>query len=270
MLGREVVRAAAAANHAVVALTRDDLDVGDAGAVERVLGDERPDAVVNCAAYTDVDGAERDPDAAMAVNGAGAGALADAAAAIGAAVVYPSTDYVFDGRASHPYVESDPTAPATAYGTSKLAGEHLTAAANPRHHIARTSWLFGIGGGNFVETMLRLGAEREVVDVVTDQVGSPTYAVHLAAALVTVLESRAYGVWHLTGTGSCTWFELARATFARAGMPTEVRPTTAAQMARPAPRPAYSVLASERREAVRLPHWLDGLAGYLAERAVIA
>ena len=270
MLGRDVVRAAAAAGHDVLALTRPELDVADRRAVCERIAAERPDAVLNCAAYTDVDGAEADPDAAMRLNAEAAGFVAAAAAAAGASVVYPSSDYVFDGRKREPYVESDPTAPASAYGRSKLAGESVTAAANPRHFVARSSWLFGVGGRNFVDTMLRLGVERGEVAVVCVQVGCPTYTPHLAAALVRLVEGGAHGVHHLAGAGACSWHELAVETFRRAGAACRVEPTTTRALARPAPRPAYSALASERSDGPGpLPHWTDGLAAYLAERAAL-
>ena len=171
MLGRDVVAAAQAAGHEVVALTRAELDVARADAVTGAVGGARPDAVINCAAYTNVDGAEDDEAGATRVNGDGAANVAAAAAALGAAVIQPSTDYVFDGDKREPYVESDPVAPRSAYGRSKLAGERGTVAANPRHHVVRSSWLFGLGGRNFVDTMLRLGRERGAVSVVEDQVG---------------------------------------------------------------------------------------------------
>jgi dTDP-4-dehydrorhamnose reductase len=172
-----------------------------------------------------------------------------------------SSDYVFDGAKREPYVESDPVNPLSSYGRSKLAGERATAEANPRHLIARSSWLFGVGGPNFVETMLGLGPEVRVVD---DQVGSPTFTGHLAEALVELASGTDYGVHHLAASGSCSWFEFAREIFARAGSDTHVEPCTTAEFPRPAPRPAYSVLESERGH--RLPSWQDGLDAYLGVR----
>ncbi len=160
MLGRDVMLAAGNAGHDVVGFGRAELDVTDPAAVGRRFGVEHPDVVIHCAAWTDVDGAEEAEEAAMAVNGTGAGNVAAAAAEVGASVVYVSSDYVFDGAKGAPYVESDQPAPLSAYGRTKLAGEEATAAANKRHFIVRSSWLFGIGGSNFVETMLRLAAER--------------------------------------------------------------------------------------------------------------
>lgn len=263
MLGRDVCAAAERAGHEVVALARGDLDVTDADAVRRTFDAERPDAVVNCAAYTNVDGAEDDEAAATLLNGDAAGYLAAAAPVI----VQPSTDYVFDGTKRSPYVESDPVGPQGAYGRSKLAGERAVAAANPRHFIVRTSWLFGAAGKNFVDTMLTVGGERDELKVVDDQVGCPTYSGHLAEALVELAARESFGIHHIAGAGHCSWFDFARAIFERTPeLDVRVRPCTTEEFPRPAPRPAYSVLESERPDAIRLPDWREGLAAYLAER----
>jgi len=204
------------------------------------------------------------------VNGYAAGDVAEAAADVGAAVVHLSTDYVFDGTSNRPYVESDPVAPINAYGRSKLAGERAVAAANPRHFVVRSSWLFGPHGKNFVDTILRAGAERGELKVVHDQVGCPTYTGHLAQALVEIAERRLTGVLHVAGGGSCSWYDLAVAALEAAGVECTVTPTTAAEYGRPAPRPAYSVLVSEREDAPRLPAWQDGLAAHLAAARSLA
>jgi dTDP-4-dehydrorhamnose reductase len=247
MLGQDV--------EADVSLTRSQLDVTDRDAVRAVITGD--DIVINCAAWTDVDGAEEHEDEALRINRDGARNVAEAAGA----VLYVSTDYVFDGTKREPYVESDPVNPQSAYGRTKLAGERVTAEANPRHYIVRTSWLFGPGGKNFVETMLGLGPEVRVVD---DQVGSPTFTGHLADALARLARTEDYGVHHLTASGSCSWFEFAREIFARAGSDTRAEPCTTADFPRPAPRPAYSVLGSERGH--RLPSWQEGLDAYLGVR----
>jgi dTDP-4-dehydrorhamnose reductase len=232
--------------------------------------DARPDAVVNCAAWTDVDGAEAAEDAATAVNGDGAGHVAAAAAEAGAHVVHLSTDYVFPGDATEPYREDDPTGPRSAYGRSKLAGERAVADAAPdAHGIVRSAWLFGRHGRNFVDTMLALAQDRAELKVVDDQLGCPTYAGHLARALVEIAEARTQGVLHVAGGGACTWFDLARATFERTGLDVAVHPCTTAEFPRPAPRPAYSVLGSTRRDAPVLPPWQEGLAAHLAAREVL-
>lgn len=265
MLGREVVAAARAAGHEVVARDVESIDIVDAEGCARVLAADAPDAVVNCAAFTDVDGAEDQEDVALAVNGEGAGNLAAAAAAIDARIVQLSTDYVFPGDAGEPYVESSQTGPRSAYGRTKLAGELAVAAADPDHAIVRTAWLFGVHGRNFVDTILRLAAERDSIEVVDDQVGCPTWAGHLAPVIVRLAESGETGIFHAAGGGRCSWFELAREAVERSGIGCEVAPTTTEAFPRPAPRPAFSVLASER--GIALPQWQEGLAGFLAERA---
>ncbi len=267
MLGRAVVEAAEARGHDVRGAARADLDVTDAGAVSEAVAAHRCDTVVNCAAYTNVDGAEADRAGAHAVNAAAAGHVAAAAAQAGAAIVHVSTDYVFDGSKREPWLESDATAPLGVYGESKLAGELAVAAANPRHVIVRTAWLFGAGGKNFVDTMLALGAQREEVSVVTDQVGCPTWTGHLAGALVELAQRPDQtGIHHVAGAGSCTWNELAREVFACAAVDCRVLPATSEDYVRPAARPAYSVLGSERRDPVVLPAWQQGVADYLATR----
>ena len=267
MLGRAVVDRATRLGHVVRAATRTELDVTRAELVRLAVLEQRPRAVINCAAYTDVDGAESDGDSAAAINGAGAGNVAAAAAEVDAFVVHLSTDYVFDGSKGEPWVESDPVAPLGVYGETKLAGEQAVAAANPRHAIVRTAWLFGAGGKNFVDTMLALGAEREEVSVVTDQVGCPTWTGHLADALVELAERpQDSGIHHIAGAGSCSWNELAIEVFDRAGIDCRVLPATTEQFPRPAARPAYSVLVSERDKPLILPRWQDGVASYLATR----
>jgi dTDP-4-dehydrorhamnose reductase len=266
MLGRDMVLAAGNAGHAVVGFGHTELDVADEAAVERKFEAERPDVVINCAAWTDVDGAEEAEEAALAINGAGAGTVAAAAAAVEASTVYISSDYVFDGSKGAPYVESDQPAPLSAYGRTKLAGEEATAAANPRHFVVRSSWLFGIGGSNFVETMLRLAADHGEVLVVRDQVGSPTYTWHLAYGVVRLIEGVEYGIHHMAGGGACSWYEFAREIFEQAKVECRVLSATTEMLGRPAPRPAYSALASQREHAIELPSWQDGLAGYLSQR----
>jgi dTDP-4-dehydrorhamnose reductase len=254
--------------HDVVALTRAELDVTDLANVERILGAVKPRAVINCAGWTDVDGAEAEEARALGVNGDGAGNVARAAAGVGARVVHISTDYVFDGEKRAAWVESDAVAPLSAYGRTKLAGEHAVAAANPDHAIVRAAWLFGAGGRNFVDTMLRLCADRDEVEVVADQCGRPTWTGHLGPALVELAEREGdVGLFHATGTGQCTWYEFAVEIAHLAHLRARVVPTTSGRFARPAPRPAYSVLGTEREPGIVLPAWQEGLAAYLEERA---
>ena len=266
MLGRDVTAACHARDHEVVALAHAALDITSPPAVEEALTHYRPEVVVNCAAFTDVDGAEDDEPGAMRLNDEGAALLAAAAGSVGAKVVYPSSDYVFDGSKREPYVESDFPSPLSAYGRSKLAGETSVAVANPRHFIARSSWLFGLAGKNFVETMLRLAGEQSEVLVVSDQVGCPTYTRHLAEAIAELAEGEDWGIHHVAASGSCSWFEFAQEIFDQAGSDCRVMAGTTEMLARPAPRPAYSVLASERDDAFVLPEWRDGLRAYLSER----
>jgi dTDP-4-dehydrorhamnose reductase len=249
-LGRALVREFA--TEEVVALRREEWDVS----LPAPPGLE-PDVVLHAAAWTDVDGAEADPQGAAAVNVGGSQHVA----ALGAPVVAYSSDYVFDGRKREPYVESDGPNPASAYGRTKLHGE---AAAGERSWVVRSSWLFGATGHNFLLTMLRLGADRDEVAVVDDQRGCPTYVGHLAAATRQLLELP-YGVWHVAADGDCTWAEFAEAIFAEAGLDCRVRRISTAELGRPAPRPAYSVLRSEKPGAPRLPHWREGLRACLEE-----
>jgi len=267
MLGRDVVLAAGNAGHAVVGFSHIELDVTDAAALGAKFELERPDVVVNCAAWTDVDGAEEAEEAAMAVNGRGAGNVAAAAAELGASVVYVSSDYVFDGAKGAPYVETDQPAPLSAYGRTKLAGEEATAAANKRHFVVRSSWLFGIGGSNFVETMLRLASTQSEVLVVRDQVGSPTYTWHLAYGVVRLIEGVEFGIHHMAAAGSCSWYDFAREIFEQAKVDCLVLSATTEMLGRPAPRPPYSALVSQREHAIELPPWGDGLAAYLSQRS---
>jgi dTDP-4-dehydrorhamnose reductase len=217
---------------------------------------DETDLVLHTAAWTDVDGAEDDPQGAAAVNVGGTQNVA----LLGAPLVYFSTDYVFDGLKRTPYVEDDPPNPRSAYGRTKLHGE---AAAGGEAWIVRTSWLFGWTSSNFVRTMLRLGAERDEVAVVHDQRGCPTYVGHLAEAMHELVQ-RPSGIWHVAADGDCTWAEFAEAIFEEAGLDCRVRRISTEELGRPAPRPAYSVLRSEHPDAPRLPHWREGLRACFA------
>ena len=266
MLGHKVVAAARAQGHEVVAADLTECDLTDADATTAFLATTAPEAIVNCAAYTNVDAAEEHEDVALRVNADAAGNLARAGAPVGARIVHVSTDYVFDGENDRPWLESDHPRPLGAYGRTKLAGEEQVALATPAHAIVRTAWLFGVGGPNFVDTMLRLAQDRDEVPVVTDQTGSPTWAGHLAPALVALAaDAGQTGVFHGVGAGQCTWNDLAAETFARAGVDCRATPTTAAAFKRPAPRPTWSVLGSEREPGVVLPPWTEGLQGHLDE-----
>jgi dTDP-4-dehydrorhamnose reductase len=272
MLGQDLYEAAVAAGHEAVGLARDELNVTNAGAVRAAVAGARPDAVINSAAWTDVDGAEADEDPATLVNGPGAGNVAAAAAEAGAWTIHVSSDYVFDGTGSEPYVESDPVGPQSAYGRSKLAGEREVARAAPDSHTTvRSSWLFGAGGRCFPQTIERLAAERDELKVVDDQVGCPTFTGHLATALVGLAGAPGgppEGLLHVAAAGECSWFEFATEIVSATGLHCQVKPVPTAEFPRPAARPAYSVMRSERG-APTLPHWRRGLAEYLrlTERA---
>jgi dTDP-4-dehydrorhamnose reductase len=277
MLGTDVCAAASQDDLGVVALTHADLDITDPDAVSSTIIDVQPDVVLNLAAYTDVDGAERETASAQAVNGVGAGNVARAAAQAGAWLVHVSSDYVFDGAKRSPYVESDPTGPLSVYGASKLAGEQAVAREAPASHTTvRTSWLFGCHGRCFPATMLRLASERDRLTVVDDQVGCPTFTAHLARALLEIaadreLRAELTGVVHLTAAGQCSWYEFAGAIMTSAGAQTEIFPGRSEDLGRPATRPAYSVLRTERGPRVPLlPHWREGLAAYMHGRVPAA
>ena len=246
-------------------LSHDEVDLASLtrSRAREVLSDTTPDLVINCAAYTAVDKAEEEEDLATAVNGEAVGVLAEVTAEHGLPLVTFSTDYVFDGSGTTPYLESDATEPVNAYGRSKLVGEKLALEANPHALVIRTSWVISGTHPNFVATMLRLASEGRELTVVDDQHGRPTVAGDLARAALDAVEKGASGVLHLTNEGTTTWFGLARSSIELAGLdPGLIQPCQTEDYPTPAARPAYSVLASERRDALgvgQLPHWRDSL-----------
>ncbi|WAX76500.1 dTDP-4-dehydrorhamnose reductase [Streptomyces sp. KMM 9044] len=259
MLGRDTVDELARRGEQVTGLDRAALDITRAEALEHALSEHGPGIVVNCAAYTAVDDAETDEDRATRINGDGPRLLARACAAHGARLIHVSTDYVFSGDArATPYPEDHPTAPRTAYGRSKLAGERAVLEELPgASAVVRTAWLYGVHGISFVRTMIGLEAHRPTVDVVDDQRGQPTWSVDVAARMADLgprLGDDVRGVLHATNSGEATWYDLAREVFQLIGAdPDRVRPTTSAAFPRPAPRPAYSVLAHDRWQEIGLP-----------------
>lgn len=264
MLGQDVMRASERAGLEAHGLSHGELDITDAGAVAAAIAAIAPDAIINCAAWTDVDGAESDEAAAFAINATGAKVLADS----GTRMIHVSTDYVFAGEKDGAYVESDPVGPQSAYGRTKLAGDQAVLAASPANAVVRTAWLFGVDGNNFVETMLRLAADRGAVSVVDDQHGCPTFTGHLADALVALATMPdAGGIHHCAGGGETTWHGFAAEIFDRTGTPCELSATTSDQFVRPAKRPANSVLQSTRSETPKLPAWQTGLDEYISARA---
>lgn len=266
LLGKALVREWS--GDEVLALGSRDLDIREAARVREILEKKRPEWIVLAAAYTDVDGCESDPRRAFEVNRDGAANVAEAAKSFGAKLLFLSSDYVFDGKKSSPYETGDQRNPQGVYGRSKAEAEVRLLDILPEVCIARTSWLFGIGGKCFPDTILKLAASRPVLDVVNDQRGCPTYTVDLARAIIELCRKEGSGIVHVTDSDDCTWFEFACETLKGAGLQTEVRPVSSEQMARPAPRPGYSVLAatSLRRYGIEMPSWKDALRRYLEER----
>jgi dTDP-4-dehydrorhamnose reductase len=252
----------------VIGLSSRDVDIRDAGKVREVVEKSRPEWIVLAAAYTNVDDCEKHPDLAFAVNRDGAVNVAEAAKRIGADMLFLSSDYVFDGKKRSPYETGDQRNPQSVYGRSKAEAEVQLLEVLPECCIARTSWLFGAGGKCFPDTILKLAATRPVLEVVNDQRGCPTYAVDLARAIIELCRSRAHGIVHTTNSGDCSWFEFAREIIKGAGLGTEMRPVSSQQMARPAPRPAYSVLSAKSLQpyGIAMPTWPDALERYLRER----
>jgi len=252
----------------IVGLSSRDLDIRDADRVQQIVDKIRPHWIVLAAAYTDVDGCETHPDLAFSVNRDGAVNVAQAARKTDAKLLFLSSDYVFDGKKTSPYEVTDARNPQSVYGRSKAEAEVRLLDVLPECCIARTSWLFGMGGKCFPDTILKLAAGRPVLDVVNDQIGCPTYSVDLAQAIIQLCRRGAGGIVHVTNDGSCSWFEFAQSIVRGAGLTTEIKPVSSRQMARPAPRPAYSVLSPERLNAqgISMPSWHDALQRYLAER----
>jgi len=251
----------------ILGLGSREVDIRDRSQVRERVNAHRPDWIVLAAAYTDVDGCESHQDLAFAVNRDGALNVAAAANECGAKLLFLSSDYVFDGNKTKPYEADDPRNPQSVYGRSKAEAE-VRLEQLPDCCIARTSWLFGPGGKCFPETILKLAATRPALDVVDDQRGSPTYSFDLARAIMDLCRKDARGIVHVTNAGDCSWFEFAREIVRMAGLATEVRPATSKQMARPAPRPAYSVLSAATLEpyGIQLPHWANAVERYLRER----
>ena len=272
MLARTLVPTLRVAGHHVLALDRAELDVTDQGAVDRVLLSERPDVVIQCAAYTAVDRAEAEEEIAHRVNAQATGYLAESCEALGAALVYPSSDYVFAGSGERQYLPADETGPVNAYGRSKLAGEKAAARCG-RFLVIRTSWLYGVGGPNFVETIRRLASERDMLEVVDDQVGRPTSTLELSRAITRLLGLGAAGIFHVAGGGApTTWYGFAGEIVRSLGLATEVKPVPSSRYPRAAPRPAHAVLdCAITEELLDRPFadWRDSLAEYLQGSGVL-
>jgi dTDP-4-dehydrorhamnose reductase len=258
----------------LIPLSHKEIEITDADAVHEAFERHRPDVVINTAAFHRVDDCETQMERAFQVNAFATRGLAQECDRCGAALVHFSTDYVFSGDKREPYVETDRPGPLSVYGASKLAGEYLVAAALESHFLIRTCGLYGLGGsrskgGNFPETMLRLAVQGKPIRVVNDQVVTPTYTADLARAVSQLIRTEAYGLYHITSEGSCTWFEFARTLLELAGVSADLNPVTAEAFGAPARRPAYSVLRNQRLEKLGFadrPVWEDGLRRYFAER----
>ena len=265
-LGRELARLTDAGE--VIQTDVAELDIADRQAVEAFADRIRPDVIVNCAAMTNVDLCEEEQEAAFRVNALGPRNLAMAAASINAALLHISTDYVFSGDGAAPLCEWEPPDPQTVYGKSKLLGERYVSAFCPKHFIARTSWLYGPDGHNFVKTILRSAREKGALKVVNDQRGCPTYTADLARHLLKLSSTKEYGLYHCAGNGECSWYDFARKIVGLAGIPCEVSPCATAEYPRPAPRPAYSVLSNRMLRCTigdEMRPWEEALADFLKQ-----
>jgi len=272
-----MVKATCPQGYRIVPFDLPEFDIINRQQVDFVLGELKPDIILNCAAMTNVDGCESQQELAFKVNGDGPGHLAAAAKAIGAVLLQISTDFVFAGDKQQPYQEADETGPLSNYGASKLQGEKLIESSGLKEYIIiRTSWLYGPGGNNFVETILRLASEREQLKVVADQVGTPTYTGDLAAAIWTLIETQSYGIYHFSNLGQCSWYEFAKEIIDRArekGLPLKLRqlepiPTDGYPL--PATRPAYSVMSKEKLRSatgLTIPQWQESVQTYFQQRS---
>ena len=260
-LGRQVL--AQDETHTITPFSRQELDIANLPLVREAVRAHRPDLILNAAAFNDVDRAEADPDAAYLGNAVGPRNLALAAAETGASFLHVSTDYVFDGAQERPYHEFDRPAPLSHYGRSKLAGETSVREVNPRHFIVRTSWVYEPKGRNFPKTVYALALRQPEVRVVSDVKGSPTSAVHLARAILDLIDTGAFGTYHLSGGGDgASWFDVAAHFLRELGLKTVVIPVPSTEFPRPAPRPRYSVLRTIQQPRILLPSWQDGIAEF--------
>ncbi|MGG3162564.1 dTDP-4-dehydrorhamnose reductase [Geobacillus stearothermophilus] len=265
-LGTDLVNLLVNRGYEVYGYGREELDITNFDQVKQVISEVNPDVVIHAAAYTKVDLAESEPDQAFLINAYGTRNVTVASEAVGAKLVYISTDYVFDGTANTPYNEFAPTNPLSVYGKSKLAGEQFVRDLHSKFFIVRTSWVYGKHGNNFVKTMLKLAQERDELMVVHDQVGCPTYTVDLANCILELVQTERYGIYHVSNSGYCSWYEFAKAIFEEAGIEVKVNPCTTKDFPRPAPRPAYSVfehMALRLNGFKEMPHWRASLKNFV-------
>ncbi|MEH7557859.1 dTDP-4-dehydrorhamnose reductase [Priestia megaterium] len=265
-LGKELVEVFSESGFDVYGFGRDKMDITNQEQVQDVINTIKPNIVLHSAAYTKVDLAESEPEQAFLINAYGTRNVAVVAEEVGAKFVYISTDYVFDGTSTEPYNEFSPTSPLGVYGKSKLAGEQFVRDFHSKFFIVRTSWVYGKHGANFVKTMLKLGEERKELSVVADQTGCPTYTLDLATAILELVATKKYGVYHISNSGSCSWFEFAKAIFEKSNLDVKVLPCTTADFPRPAARPTYSVFEhmSIRVNKIKpMRNWEEGLSSFL-------
>jgi len=267
-LGMDVVCILADKGFDVYGFGREEFNITNIEQVKKVISEVKPDVVIHSAAYTKVDLAESEPDQAFLINAYGTRNVAVASEAVGAKLVYISTDYVFEGTANKPYHEYAQTNPLSIYGKSKLAGEKFVHDFHTKFFIVRTSWVYGKHGNNFVKTMLKLAQEREELMVVHDQIGCPTYTVDLANCILELIQTEKYGIYHVSNSGQCSWYEFAKAIFEEAGVQIKVNPCKTQDFPRPAPRPMYSVfdhMALRLNGFEDLRHWKEGLKNFLED-----
>ena len=265
-LGTDLVHLLADKGYEVYGYGREELDITNFDQVKQIIGKVNPDVVIHTAAYTKVDLAESEPDQAFLINAYGTRNVVVASEAVGAKIVYVSTDYVFDGTANVPYNEFAPTNPLSVYGKSKLAGEQFVRDLHSKFFIVRTSWVYGKHGNNFVKTMLKLAQERDELMVVDDQIGCPTYTVDLANCILELIQTEKYGIYHVSNSGHCSWHEFAKAIFEEAGIEVKVNPCTTKDFPRPAPRPAYSVfehMALKLNGFSEMRNWREALKEFI-------
>ncbi len=264
MLGQDVLKVFSDLD--VIGLKREELDICDEDSVKNTLLDLKPNVVINCAAFTNVDLCESEKDKAFEVNGYGPGLLASFCSKISCKLIHISTDYVFDGTSTTPYLEDDPTNPINVYGESKLKGEEEIKKKSENYLIIRTSWLFGQGGSNFIKTIIKLGIEQNSIQVVNDQRGCPTFTNDLAQGIRHLLENNAQGIFNVTNTGACTWFDLAKFVLEKKNIKVKIDPVDSNKFKRPAKRPHFSVLSPKKyRTTVKstLRHWQQAVIEYL-------
>lgn len=265
-LGYDVVRELEKRGHTAIGVDIEEMDITDAGSVERVILAEKPDAVVHCAAYTAVDAAEDNVEICRKVNVEGTKNIVEACKKADAKMIYISTDYVFDGTGTRPWKPDDRRSPLNVYGQSKYEGELLVEENLEKYFIVRTAWVFGVNGKNFIRTMLKLGETHKELSVVDDQTGSPTYTPDLAVLLVDMAESDKYGSYHATNEGLCTWYEFAGEIFREAGMDVRLHPVTSEEFQAKAARPGNSRMDKSKLEENgfhRLPTWQDAMRRYM-------